>query len=153
MSEFEIRSVPRQDTAVVRVTTTPEAIAESMGQALSKAYAAATSSGGAVVGPPFTRYFSFGETIDYEAGVPVAAPFEPAGDDEVKPAEIGGGEAAVAMHVGPYDTISETWEALSTWVETQGRKVASPPWEAYLTDPSTEPDPANWRTEVYQPLE
>ena len=151
MSDFEIRSVPRMDTAVVTASAAPDAIGESMAQVLPKAFEAVAKSSATPAGPPFARYFSFGgATIEYEGGVPVAAPF--VGDGEVKPSELGGGEAAVAMHLGSYDTISDTWGALSKWVENQGRKPAGPGWESYLTDPGEEPDPSKWVTEVYLPV-
>ncbi len=56
------------------------------------------------------------------------------------------------MHVGPYDTIGATWDAMGNWVEEQGRAPADPAWESYLTDPSEEPNPARWMTEVYMPV-
>jgi len=59
----------------------------------------------------------------------------------------------VTVHVGPYDTLSSTYEALQAWIETQGRTPATAMWEVYLTDPDQEPDPSKWRTEVYWPVE
>lgn len=58
----------------------------------------------------------------------------------------------MAWHVGPYDTLAETYAALMGWIGEQGRTVAGPMWEVYWTDPGTEPDPARWRTEVIIPV-
>ena len=88
--------------------------------------------------------------FEFEAGVPVATPI--AGGDEVQPGELGGVEAAVGMHIGPYDTLEQTYTAMMEWITTQGRTVAGPMWETYLTDPDTEPDPQAWRTEVFIPV-
>ena len=107
MSEFEFRTVPLQHTAVVQVTTTPDRIGETMGEAIGKAFAAVGKAGVAPVGPIITKYTAYSEeSVSYEIGVPVAAPF--AGDGDVVAGQIGGCEAAVGMHVGPYDTLGET---------------------------------------------
>jgi effector-binding domain-containing protein len=150
MPAFEIRQVPRQDTAVVHMTIPPDAIAQAMGRALPAAFEAVGRSGGQPAGPPFAKYFAFGESIEFEAGVPVTTPF--AGDGEVRPGEIGGCEAAVAMHIGPYDTLEETYAELESWVTAQGRSVSGPMWELYLTDPDEEPDPSTWRTQIFCPV-
>jgi effector-binding domain-containing protein len=151
MTDFAIRDVPRQPTAAIRLDCPPEGIGEAMAQAFPRIYEAVTKAGGGPAGAPLARYFSFGgPTIEFECAIPVAAPFAPEGD--VQPSEVGGGEAAFTLHVGPYDTISQTWEALGEWVEGQGREPAGPGWEYYLTDPSEEPDPAKWVTEVYMPV-
>ena len=151
MPSYEIRFIPGQGAAVVSVSTTPANIGESMGTALAQAFQAVADSGAVPAGPPFARYFSFGETIEYEAGLPLTAPFKAGA--EVRASHIGGGEAAVAMHVGPYDTIEQTYVALTAWLEDQGRTPAGPMWESYLTSPDEEPDPAKWLTEVHVPVE
>jgi effector-binding domain-containing protein len=150
MSDFEFRFVPEQDTAVVTVHAAQAGIGEKMGEALGAAFEALAAADIVPAGPPFARYFSFGETIDFEAGVPLASPF--AGTADVKAGHLGGGEAAVAMHVGPYDTLSETWEALTQWVAAEGREIAGPGFESYLTDPGDEPDASKWMTQVCLPV-
>ena len=49
-------------------------------------------------------------------------------------------------------TFSETNAAIERWIEANGLLVGGPPWESYVTDPGTHPEPADWRTEVYWPL-
>lgn len=151
MSEYEIRPVPKYHTAAIKLSAPMDSIGDVMAQAFPKLFHALTKAGAAPAGPPLARYFSFGgPVIEFECAVPVATPF--AGDGEVQPGEVGGGDAAVAVHLGPYDTISQTWEAMTAWVEEQGRVPAGPGWEYYLTDPSEEPDHAKWVTEVYMPV-
>jgi len=58
------------------------------------------------------------------------------------------GRAAEAMHVGPYDTLSQTYDEVMRWVQEHGMHPGTDMWEYYLSDPSTEPDPASWRTRV-----
>jgi effector-binding domain-containing protein len=151
MSRFEIRSVPRQDTAVIHRHCRPEAISATMGEAFAAIFAFVQRAGATATGPVFSRYFEFGaDAIDFESGVAVAAPI--AGDGEVQPGELGGGEAVVGIHVGPYDTLHETYGAMQAWMADQGRAPSSVMWEVYLTDPDEEPDPSKWQTEIYWPV-
>lgn len=151
MSDFEFRDVPEQHVAAVRISTSQDGISEAMAQAFPRLYQTVTEAGAVPAGPPLTRYFSFGgPTIEFECAIPLQAPFAGAGDIEA--GTIGGGEAAVAIHMGPYDTIHETWAALTSWLGRQGREPSGPGWEYYLTDPGEEPDPAKWVTEVYLPV-
>ena len=151
MTDFEIRTVPQQHLAALRLTAPMDGIGEAMGQAFSQIYVAVTEAGAEPVGPPLARYFSFGgPTIDFECAIPVAAAFGDAGD--VHASNIDAGEAVAGTHIGPYDTIGETWEAATRWIETHGHTPSGPGWESYVTDPSEEPDPSKWVTEIYLPV-
>ena len=151
MSGFEIRAVSRQHTAVVRRRCAPDGISTAMGEGFGAVFAAVGKAGATPAGPVFSRYFSFGpEAVEFECGVVLTAPF--VGDGEVQAGELGGGEAAVGMHVGPYDTLHETYSAMQAWMAEQGKRPASSMWEVYLSDPEQEPDPTKWLTEVYWPV-
>ena len=151
MSEFELRSIPKQPTAVVVVTTPTDRIGETMGEAFGKVFAALGRAGVAPMGPPICKYTAFdADSVTYEAGAPVAAPF--AGDGEVVAGDIGGCTAAVGLHVGPYDRLVETYGQLQGWLEGQGRKPSAIMWEAYLDDPEATPA-HQLRTEIYWPVE
>lgn len=101
-------------------------------------------------GPRFARYHAFGETIDLEAGMHVPAPIR--ADGNVKPGALPAGPAARAIHVGSYETLRDSYAAVAAWQERVGRTPSGGPWEVYITDPSTEPDPTRWRTEILWPL-
>jgi effector-binding domain-containing protein len=151
MSQFEIRPVPRQHTAVVHLHCRPEDISTTMGGGFGRVFAAIGKAGVVPAGPVFARYFEFSDqSVDFECGVTVAMPFP--GEGDVQPGELGGGVAAVGMHIGPYDTLAQTYGQLQAWIASQGRQPGSSMWEVYLTDPEEEPDAARWRTEVYWPV-
>jgi effector-binding domain-containing protein len=151
MSEFEFRSLPKQQTAVVVVTTSTDKIGETMGEAIGAAFAGVGKAGATPVGPVVCKYTAFSQdSVTYEVGVPVAAPF--VGDGNVVAGEIGGCTAAVGMHVGPYDKLVETYGRMQTWLESQGKKPSAVMWESYLDDPD-ETDPSQLRTEIYWPAE
>jgi effector-binding domain-containing protein len=59
--------------------------------------------------------------------------------------ETPAGEAAVAVHRGPYNRINEAHEAIGKWMEANGRESAGHSWEIY-GDPT--PDPVNTETSV-----
>jgi DNA gyrase inhibitor GyrI len=84
-----------------------------------------------------------GGPLRCEFGVEVTRPFAAAG--EVHATETPGGEAAVAVHRGPYDRMHEAYNAIGEWMAMNGRESAGPVWEIY-GDPT--PDPADTETTV-----
>jgi effector-binding domain-containing protein len=158
MSEFEIRDEPPRRTAVVHASLPQGELPAFMGRAFGTIFHAVTAAGFIPAGAPFTRYFGFGpDRIECEAGVAIAQPpgmpersFDGAG--EVQPGELPPGPVAVGWHVGPFDTIAQTYGQLLAWVGEQGREPSGAMWEVYMTDPGAEPDPAKWRTQIFVPL-
>lgn len=99
-------------------------------------------------GPAFGYYLSVPtDRFELEAGFPTAAPITPDGD--VLASELPAGEVARAVHVGAYDSLGDSWDALTTWVAEQGRTPQGPLWEVYVTQPTPETDPATLRTKLY----
>jgi effector-binding domain-containing protein len=49
-----------------------------------------------------------------------------------------GGPAVQVVHVGPYDTLSESYERLARWAGDQGLALGPVMWETYLTEPTPE---------------
>jgi effector-binding domain-containing protein len=84
-----------------------------------------------------------GDPIRCDFGVEVTRGFETAG--EVYATETPSGEAAVAIHRGPYNRINEAHDAVRKWLAANGREAAGHSWEIY-GDPT--PDPADTETIV-----
>lgn len=82
-----------------------------------------------------------GAPILCDFGVEVTRAFETAG--EVYATETPAGEAAVAVHRGPYNRMNETYQAIDQWMAANRRESAGASWEIY-GDPT--PDPANTET-------
>jgi effector-binding domain-containing protein len=99
-------------------------------------------------GPPFVRYLETGAEMEVQLGVPIPADTTPA----VKSTVLPGGPTAVYVYIGPYDGLPAAWEQFGEWVGRQGREQDGPFWESYVSDPRSEPDPAQRLTELYMPL-
>ena len=155
MPSFEIQERTPRPSFAIRLRTPVSEIPATLGIALAEVWHAAESIGLAPDGPPWTRYLSDfdapGGEVEYEAGVSLPGP-APRASGRAVPVELPGGTVAVAWHVGPYDTLGETYGTLLAWIVEQGRAIAGPMWEVYWTDPGAEPDPSRWRTEVIVPV-
>jgi len=148
---IERQELTAQPVLFVRVRVARHELATAIGNGIGKSYGHAQHAGLAMAGPPFTRYPEVGAgLITVEAGVPLAAAAPGAG--EIEAGELPGGPAAVAMHAGPYDQLTETYAAIERWMEAQGVRPGGAPWESYLTDPADHPNQADWRTAVYWPI-
>ena len=152
MLSIERRELSPAHVLIVRARCARHELSQTIGECFGKAFPYAMQSGVPLAGRPFTRYQSTGPGLfTIEAGCVLAAPTPGAGD--VEAATLPGGPAVVAMHGGSYDTLSETYAEMERWMEKDGLKPGGAPWESYITDPAEHPDPSNWRTEIYWPLQ
>ena len=150
MTDFEIRTTTKQHTAAIKMTRPVSQIGPAMAEAFPKIYHAVVSARMEPAGMPLARYYDFGpEATTFECAIPVPGPFTASG--EVEASSVGGGEAAYALHVGPYGTIGQTWEAVMGWITEQGKVPAGPTWEVYIDDPQEVPE-SELKTELYVPL-
>ena len=149
-SKIELRVLRSHHTASVRREVGSNDIAEALGNMFRAVRETLAAQRIEAVGAPFARYHSFGDIIDLEAGVMVSTPIAASG--EVKPSQLPAGPAAIAVHAGSYETLSATYEAMQRWLAASPHQPNGGPWELYITDPSAEPDPSRWLTEVIFPL-
>lgn len=126
------------------------AMSEFFGRAFGTVMAAAGSQGIPVAGPPFALYRGMPtETVDVEAGFPVAAGFRET--EAVASGTLPEADAFEAIHVGSYDTLGQTYGVIQERMRAEGRTPSDTMWEFYLSDPATEPDPTKWQTRVVWP--
>ena len=148
MSEFSLLERAPQPTAVVRSTIAVSDILEFLGGAYAAVMRVLAIQGITPVAEPFAYYRGAPtSTVDIEAGFPIAVPCAP--DGEVVPGELPGGTIATGMHIGPYDTMVDTYERLTSWITAQHLVPGEAMWETYMTDPQQEPDPTKWRTQIF----
>jgi len=152
MYEVTEKVLVEQPTAVMRHRLEVTDISEWIGPAFGRVMEATATSGVRPAGPPFARYWKVPGTaaaFEVEAGFPVDGPLPAEAHADVQPSRLPGGQAAVAVHLGPYDAMTPAYDALEAWVADQGGTCDGPPWEVYLSEPTGDPD--TWQTEIVQP--
>jgi effector-binding domain-containing protein len=82
-------------------------------------------------------------TMVVDFGVEVTRAFAQSGD--VVSTETPAGRVASALHLGPYERLAETHQAIRTWAAANDAAFAGKSWEIY-GDPT--PDPAKMETRV-----
>jgi len=88
------------------------------------------------------------DQINLEVGVELEAPF--AGHGDVIGSSTPAGAVATATHLGPYQTLGQTHDAVKQWCAQNGRTPAGPSWEIYghWLD-AWNNDPSQIRTDVF----
>jgi effector-binding domain-containing protein len=162
MTDPEIIELQPQPTAAVRVTQ-PMAeldLASAFDRGIPLVAERVVAAGGSLAGPPYGRYHVFGrDVVDVEIGYPVGAtpdlpPLADCSMGDVGRSELPGGPVARATHLGSYDALSSTYDALHDWIHAQpGYDDSVGAWESYVDDPTATDDPATVRTEIFWPLD
>ena len=140
MDDIELNRIVPRATAVVRAVVPMRDLPAFLSHAFAAVADPLVRQGIHVTGPPLALYRSVaGDAVDVEAGFPVAA--EIASEGEVRPSSVPGGEAVETVHIGPYETLGETYRDMAGWMERHGRRPAGLSWESYLTDPDDRDGP------------
>ena len=142
-----LHTVHPRKLAAVRREVAPGAVGSAWGPALGKVWEFIRSQPGLRTdGHNIFLYHhptQPGAPILCDFGVEVTRTFETAG--EVYATETPKGEAAVAVHRGPYNRMNEAHDAIGKWMVANARESAGHSWEIY-GDPT--PDPADTETTV-----
>lgn len=152
----ERKELVAQPVLVVRKRVRRTDLAKTLAEQLGRIFQHAQSRGAAIAGQPFTRYVEWGPgVLTLEIGLPIAPGWRDssaqAGD--IKTDTLPGGPVAATTHTGPYDRLNDAHAALEVWMEENGLRSAGAPWEVYVSDPAEVPNPADWRTDLFWPLE
>jgi len=148
-----------QPVLLLRRRVKPSEIAAALGESLGHIFTVAQKNGIALAGQPFTRYIDWGPGLmTIEPGLPVVMParerqrIDSSGTFDIFADTLPGGRVAMTTHLGPYERLSEAHAAIEVWIEEHGLATAGAPWEVYVTDPADDPDPKDWKTDVFWPL-
>ena len=151
MAEISLTEVEPRPTAVVREVVAVSDLPGFFHRAFSAVAIAVQGQNVSVAGVPFGLFHGVPtDRVDVEAGFPLSRPIEASGP--VTPSSLPGGRVVTALHVGPYDTLDQTYAELTAWMSEQSLTPGEDMWEEYLSDPEEEPDPATWRTRISCPV-
>ncbi len=147
---MEITMKEGRATASVRTRTPMEGLSQELGKAYGEIMQLLGSQGVQPAGAPFAIYYNMDmKDLDVELGFPVAGAFKAGG--RVKPGVLPAGRTAVCLHKGPYETIADSYNALTAFIQKSGATPRGLSCEFYLNDPQTTA-PQELLTEINFPL-
>lgn len=147
----QILQTKAQAAAVIHLTVPRSAMIKVFGPAVGELMIALAKQGVEPVGAVFAHHLKMSpDDFDFELGVKVALPVKAAG--RVKPGELPAAMVAHTIYSGPYEGLPSAWVEFSKWIGANGHEPAETLWELYAVGPQSMPDPALWRTELFQPL-
>lgn len=147
--KIEVRRLKKQPVLAIRRRTSPQQLGDTLRHIYAAIGAYLNKHDVDDAGPPFTRYHDSGGgsgEVDVECGLFVKEALD--GEGDIYCGELPGGLAAVALHRGDYQGLSAAHEAVTNWIERNGKKPEGGSWEVYLNDPAQVKDQKDWKTEV-----
>lgn len=147
--ECQLITRPTQPTLAIRTRTAVQDLPSLLGQAFGAIGAYLGKLGEEPAGTPFVAYYNLDmQDLDIEIGFPVHR--ELPGEGNIEPSEMPAGDYGTCIHVGPYDTMEPTYDALNAFIAQQGREVTGVVYEVYFSDPDTPPEQI--KTQILFPL-
>lgn len=141
--EHEVK-IGRRDATLIISKRLPVRIPEMpnvIGPAFGEVYGYLGKRGVEPEGPPFIIYHEMPEAdrpVDLEICAPITRAIEPPPGWQAQ--ELPAGLFATLMHVGPYDTLGDTYDELKAYLGSHDLAMAGPPREVYLSGPETPPE-------------
>jgi len=107
--------------------------------------------GAEMKGMPYARYHLMTEEeIDLECGIPTNILVGDEGD--FLTGTFPNTKCATVDYYGDYQQLEEGHTAIQKWIEKRGFEIVDAPLEIYITDPGSDPNPENWLTRIYYPV-
>jgi effector-binding domain-containing protein/ribosome-associated toxin RatA of RatAB toxin-antitoxin module len=110
-----------------------------------------------IAGAPFVLYHKWDEennAVMFSCCVPTTAQVITT-ESDILTGQLEPFKAIKTVLNGEYENLQEAWESSFKFIETNSLTPTEtgPVLEVYVTDPSNEPNPANWVTEIYIAIE
>ncbi len=153
LGAISVGNLPAMMTLVADGAGTMETIGEQLGELYGLLFAEAANQQLEVIGAAFTLYLDYDEATDftnYLAGVMVNKMGSDAG--KVKAVAYPSLEAVQAIHTGPYEEFSSSYDQLGAYIEANEIQTSGQAFEFYQVGMMAESDPANWETLIAFPL-
>lgn len=153
--DIELRELQKRDTISIREKVARSGLDEALTTMLPRLTSYLEEQNVQAAGEPFVRYYSSRTVervnVDIEVGAPVSRAVD-SGDGSMVSGQLPGGPALVARYKGPYEGVSEAYEALEAWIEDhEAYEAGGAPWEVYLVAPEAV-DEEGLQIEVVYPL-
>ena len=153
IATFEIKesTVESQTIAAIRNKVVFADIPKTMQEIFSTIPAYIAKNGGTITGPPMAITINYtNDSWDFEGAFPVNKEIK--GTEKIQIKKSYSGKVIYLVYFGPYDQTATAYNELHKYLKTKNLEENGGPWEVYLTDPSSEPDPSKWKTEIYFPI-
>ncbi len=151
LDPIQIHHSPAQLAAIIHLTIPRAQIQSVMGPAIGEIFSVLRAQGIQPAGAVFSHHLRMDlATFDFEVGVPISTPVAPSG--RVQPGELPAATVARTNYRGPYEQLGHAWGDFEASLQAQGHTPAPNLWERYLKGPESGPNPADWCTELNQPL-
>ncbi len=154
--DIKVIEIKEQPVLSIRETVSMPNIPERVGQIFCEIIEFLGKHGVAPAGGPFAYWHGMTEesinsgAFDMECGWPVSQPVD--GEGRIHRSKLPGGRVATAMHLGPYETLSETYQILQTWIADNGYQASEDMWETYLNSPDEVSDKSKLMTQIFWPI-
>lgn len=158
LTEPKLQSREKQPYVGIRSQVSMHQVGTTLPPLIGEVFTWLGARGASPAGPPFFRYrvIDMANLLVVDVGVPVTVALE--GDQRVVADILPAGLYASVVHTGDYSELMLANQALQEWASKNGvtwqqsNVENGMAWasrlEIYLTDPTTEPNPRKWQTEI-----
>ena len=132
---------------------TMEEIGSALGELYGLVYGEVGKQQLEMAGPAFVHYFDHDDATgfsNYQPGVQVKVAGAKSG--KVRPVSYPEMKVVRAIHTGPYEKFTESYEAMGVYIESNGLEIEGSAFEFYTVNANAEADPKNWQTIIAFPL-
>jgi len=153
LGSISVEQMPAMQALVADGAGTMETIGEQLGELYGLLYAEAGEQQLEIKGAPFAHYLDFDESTgfsNYRAGIVVNKLGSDAGT--VKAVTYPEMEVVQAVHTGPYEEFSTSYDELGAYIEAKELQVSGEAFEFYQVGMMAESDPSLWETLIAFPL-
>ncbi|NOR34472.1 MAG: hypothetical protein GQ579_07310, partial [Bacteroidales bacterium] len=153
LGSISVEQMPAMQALVADGAGTMETIGEQLGELYGLLYAEAGEQQLEIKGAPFAHYLDFDESTgvsNYRAGIAVNKLGSDAGT--VKAVTYPEMEVVQAVHTGPYEEFSTSYDELGAYILAKEIQVSGEAFEFYQVGMMAESDPSLWETLIAFPL-
>lgn len=152
MTEPTVTTLTASPFAYINLRAKISDMPKVVGEGFHKLAALFEKAGAQMAGMPMAHYLDY-DTVSttFDLGFPVRPDqVEALKAVGLKIGETPSGQNMTAVHMGPYDTVVQTYDLLTSTMKAKGLTGSKDMWEVYYSPPET--PPAEIKTEVIWPL-